>query len=196
MKKLSILLALFAVLTVQAQTLQDRFNSKTETVLYATIGVDYGVLLGFSEVAGGNLNYKIGFGMETYKTKGVGHKVGFYYERFKAINYTSYTFQGGITFKSLNLPFTNLGIGDYWFITPEINLISRKGIQSSQLYNADHLKNIALGINIGIRANNVFKSGFSTELIFNTKHRPDITAHYGGSKNIVFSSYVQLVYNF
>ena len=188
MKTTTLLLTLLLTTTLFSQSLQSRYDDKSDTVMYLSLGLDPAVLVGLNKVEKVSLDYTIGFGIESYKTKGVGLKLGVYHESFKAINYRSYTLQGGITFKAFR--------GLYSFITPELNLINRKGLKDSKLYNANDVDNYSLGLNFGLRANEVFNTPFSLEWVFNGKGRPDIITHYGFGDKVVFSTYVNLVYNF
>lgn len=166
---------------------------------FISFGLDPAVLVDKGRAGGGNLNYLIQFGRENYTNDGLGYKFGGQWEQFEAINYTSYGAFGGMTFEA---PW---GIGHYWIAMAEINIIDRKGIQDSQIYNASKHSAWGLGATVGIRVEEpdlwLVKLPIDIEFLLNGKDRPDKRVHYDGGtfdsiNDIVFSFYLTAVFNF
>ncbi|MGE5944099.1 MAG: hypothetical protein ACM31G_07150 [Flavobacteriales bacterium] len=183
---------------------------KTCDEWFLSIGIDPAIASGTNilskgdRVGSGHLNYLVQFGRENYQEGEIQLKFGIQVEQFKAIHYRSFGTFGGITFSAPRIPGTDLSIGHFWFITPEINLISRKGIQDSKDLNPDSLTTWSLGTTLGIRINEPelfkLKIPFNLEFQLNAKDRLDIAAHYTGEpfgiNRIVVSGYVVAVFNF
>lgn len=154
-------------------------------------------------VGAGKLNYMLQFGIENFTPGKVMPKFGLQFEQFKNINYLSGGVFGGVTFSAPTIPGTNLTAGHFWYLTTEINLISRKGIKSSIANNPNTKIDWSIGMNLGIRINKpnlcFFTLPFDAEFITNIKHRPDLTTHYNTTTlkdTVKISVYLLLVYNF
>lgn len=158
-------------------------------------------LNGEDRVGGGNLNYLLQVGKENYVKGNIGYKFGIQYEDFKAINYKSGGVFGGITFEARYIPFTDIQMGDFWYLTAELNLIERRGIKDSRVWNADKVTNWAFGINAGLTFREIFNLPFNLDFLINGKDRADIRTHYTGGKfdsinDIVVSGYLLITLNF
>ena len=204
MKKLIFILIITLSINLKAQ--------EGEHFWFIQAGIDPMVASGldwFSEgerVGAGGFNYIIQAGREYFEEGRLGMKFGAQWEQFKQINYTSYGFFGGITFSAPRIPFTNLYAGHFWYITGEVNLIDRVGIQkSSRIFNSDTYTAWGLGVNLGVRINKpkvwFIKFPCNFEWIFNLKDRPDDRVHYTGGKfdsinDLKASSYFVVSYNF
>lgn len=194
MKKLIILLL---TINLQAQT--------GDAKVFLSLGLDPVIASGLKKLDGserpgaGSLNIIAQFGIEEYNENKIGYKFGLQYERFKNINYVSGGVFAGITYNALKVPFTDLTIGNYWYTTLECNIISRKGITDSKIYNPNSGVDWALGINLGVKIQKPLNLPFDIDLLLNGKDREDIRVHYGskGFKDtFVISSYVMLIYQF
>lgn len=196
MKKI-IPLIFLALITLNANSQDDKW--------FISAGLDPTILSGLNNLDGtkrvgaGGLDFMLQVGREGYSEKVVKGKFGIQIESFKTINYFSGGFFGGVTYNAPKIPGTNLHIGHFWYTTLEINLISRKGIPDTIVYNPNSNIDWSLGINMGIKIQKIFKTPFDLDLILNGKDRTDIKTHYGSTgfkDTFIISSYVLLTLPF
>lgn len=180
------ILLLFCNMTIHAQR-----------NVFVAGGIDPLVLLDKDRVGGGNVLYIIQLGIQNYNPEGLGYKFGFVYEDFDEIHYTAKGFQGGIVLPAPTVPFfQDLTIGNYWYLQAEVNLINRKGLPNSQIYNSDEHTSWVLGLNAGIVIEKPFGLPFNAEFVGNAKDRLDTRVHYGtldkfnSINDITFSGYI------
>lgn len=204
MKRAILILMAIVTFSVTAQE-EDNHQWFFQVGLDPAIGLNLPTLSGDDRVGGGHLNYLIQAGREYFEEDKIGYKFGVQWEQFAEINYTSYGAFGGVTFNAPTIPFTNVTLGHYWYATAQLFMIDRKGIEGSQIYNADKHTAWGIGATIGIRINEpdlgLFKLPFDVEFLIDGKDRPDKRVHFDGGKfdsinDITFSGYVMFVFNF